>query len=875
MVVGPAVPDGGPVTGHPAPPRIAPPPAAAASTASVPPSPPPPPGSPDPLPVASGPDPSRSGARWVAGTGAFLLVLAASVFGAVRWDEIPDAAKLATVVLATGTALVLGRWLRPRLPVTASALFHLGAFLLPIDVGALAVDRGVGWPGVVLAEGVAGLVAFTLLARWERTAPLRWAVGASGIAFAVGLAAVSPEGTAGVPLSPGVVLAALGAAALAGGRQRLATAWAAAAATTPLVAVGASVAPPTGAWAELGVAPPVHPWAALAVGLVAATILGIEAHRRGDLGLAAASLGAVVLGAVGSWTDARPGPQATQLALAAGFALAEVGALLVRGDDLWRRPAGLAARALEVPAGAGALAAATLVALHPFGATATPSGTVAGACALVGLGWFVADLRRSAGESPGVGPALVAGGGWSAAHLAAGASLSAATLLAAGPLLAAIVMLALAAALMLTGRPGGSTAAVCLASWSPVLVLADHPLVAAPSGALGALLLARGARQHADAAVQRPAEADLAWRHALGALAPAAVAGMAVALELDVAAGVLGAAALLWAAGVVADPVVPCRWADGLGHPARLASIASLAWWAHLTPSDAVLLAGGLSGAVVLDAHRTGDRRLAYALAVTAPATVLAATGAIGFETAIAGLALCLAATVAAGVAALVPEGWRRPLAATAGTALVVGLGLAAVDPSVLGASLILTSGVVLGAALLRPSVELSILGGLALVVGVWLVLGAHQVAAADAYAAPVAAALLVVGASVQRTDDVRISSWITSGPALALLGTTALAERFDGGSGWHAVVAGAVGVAAVAIGGARRLAAPLLLGPALVVVTAAAESLAFTRGVPTWTWLALGGAVLLIAGVVMERKEVGPIETGRRLVDVLRERYS
>jgi hypothetical protein len=43
----------------------------------------------------SPPDPTRSGAVWVTGMGAFLLLAAAAVFTAVRWDQIPEAANWA------------------------------------------------------------------------------------------------------------------------------------------------------------------------------------------------------------------------------------------------------------------------------------------------------------------------------------------------------------------------------------------------------------------------------------------------------------------------------------------------------------------------------------------------------------------------------------------------------------------------------------------------------------------------------------------------------------------------------------------------------------------------------------------------------------
>lgn len=84
----------------------------------------------------------------------------------------------------------------------------------------------------------------------------------------------------------------------------------------------------------------------------------------------------------------------------------------------------------------------------------------------------------------------------------------------------------------------------------------------------------------------------------------------------------------------------------------------------------------------------------------------------------------------------------------------------------------------------------------------------------------------------------------------------------------------GVVGVAAVAAGGRWRLGAPLLVGTGLLVALVGHESLAVTAGVPTWGWLALGGSTLLGIGITLERAERGPLETGRRLVDVVQQRY-
>ena len=60
--------------------------------------------------------PNRTGATWVAGTGAFLLLAATALFVAVRWDDIPGAAKLGIVGALTGAFLLGGRALARTLP---------------------------------------------------------------------------------------------------------------------------------------------------------------------------------------------------------------------------------------------------------------------------------------------------------------------------------------------------------------------------------------------------------------------------------------------------------------------------------------------------------------------------------------------------------------------------------------------------------------------------------------------------------------------------------------------------------------------------------------------------------------------------------------
>jgi hypothetical protein len=244
---------------------------------------------------------------------------------------------------------------------------------------------------------------------------------------------------------------------------------------------------------------------------------------------------------------------------------------------------------------------------------------------------------------------------------------------------------------------------------------------------------------------------------------------------------------------------------------------------------------------------------------------------AAGLSTASTGVGLAVAAVVTAGIGSVSPRPWAASAVATTGALCGTGLILAAEAPTALADVLLVTGGLLATAGLLARRLDVAVAGGAAITLGAWTRLAAAGIEASEPYVAPVAALLLLVGSSDRRATT---SSWTTTGPAVGLLGGAALVERLAGGGGSHALLAGAVAVVAVAIGGTRRLGAPLVLGTALLVVLVAHESLAVTAGVPTWAWLALGGTILLGTGIALERAQMGPLETGRRLVDVVQERY-
>src|SRR5262245_14716873 len=127
---------------------------------------------PDPTPEGGAPDdgdPTRTGAVWVTGTGAFLLLAAATVFVAMRWNHLDDRVRFAILASVTGASLLAGRYLRRSLPATAGVIYHLGALLLPVNAAALLVHAGASWQTHLVVQGLVAAVAFTVLDRTEHS----------------------------------------------------------------------------------------------------------------------------------------------------------------------------------------------------------------------------------------------------------------------------------------------------------------------------------------------------------------------------------------------------------------------------------------------------------------------------------------------------------------------------------------------------------------------------------------------------------------------------------------------------------------------------------------------------------------------------------
>lgn len=801
----------------------------------------------------------RAGATWVAATGAFLLLAGAAVFVAVRWDRLPASAKLGLVAALTAAFLAGGRAVRRTLPATGDVLFHLGAFLLPVDLAALGLRSGMGWRALLLAEGVLGVIAFGGLAAVTGSVVLEWAGAASVAVVAAGTASMSP-----VP-APLLLAGAAVAAELAGGRRLRGVAWpwAAAAGLAPALGATATVILGVGhgTLADLGVS-----GSALAAGVsggLAAAVLARQAGRRSDLRLAVLALASLLTGLVSAWTAAALPWGTGWTGVAALFVVAEVAGLVAAGDGFWGRPLAWVAELAEVPALVVAAFGAVVLLFAPFAGRWSPDLVWASSWGLLAIGFLVADARRYAGTPRPLGVALLRGGGWGPGVVAvAVAAVVAVEVGTASPLATAGALLVLAAVAMASERRGSELVVAGFAPWAVATASASaHPPVATVLGLAGAAIVAETAVRRARRGGPSLLHLLLAAAAVTTALSGLGVAGAAVATAAAVPA--------CWLLALQLD-----RGAGRLGDVARAALGLAVLHALALPPGRALPIVVAATLLLAADALRLGRVGLGAAAAVVLQAVVVELALAAGLSGPAVGVAVAVAAVAWAGLAAVVEGDWRLPFLVAAGGGLGVGLVLSSTDAATFANCLLIAGGLGISAGVAGRRSDVGQAGGALCTLAVGVHLAAIGVHAAEPYVAPVAAQLLVAGAVARRRHPGETTSWAAYVPPVALLGGVALVERLAGGAGWHALVAGAVGMAAVAAGGWRRLAGPMLVGTGLLVALTVHESLGALAGVPTWGWLSTGGAVLLGIGVALERSDTSPVEAGRRLVDVVGERF-
>ena len=812
------------------------------------------------------PEGRRTAAAWIAATGAFLLVAAGALFIAVRWDELSDAAKLGVLTAVTGAAIAGGRAAQKELPATGSVVFHLGAFLVPVDIAAALMRLELDWRAFLFVGTTATTAAFVGLALASRSRVLWWTAAGGVVAFAAGVAAVSP-------LPAGLVLAAIAAAALLADHQRVATIWAAAAGLGPVAAAGFAAMIASGGGSlglgmldELGLAGK-QPGAILA-GATSAAVLGLIATRRTSLGHAFLAAACAVASGLLSWLSLVDRGAFDAVGAAVLFFGVELAVLATR-EPFWRRltaPVAMASEAIAAVITLPVMGFAVLLApLADKGLDIftddpgwSPQPALGAAAAITAMAWTAAALRITRPQTLTLRRAVADVVGAPLTVLPVALSVVAAVAVGtASPLATACTATALALLLAATERSFALLLAAGLAFWAPVTAH-ESPEAAALLGSLGAVAIAASVR-----------------RHHLLAVVPSLIAGSAAAVvgwatmstTIGSGASMTAAVVVLWLSASMAGESSTLH-----GHLARGSLLIPLAIAAALPAEDAFFICSAVGLLLSVDTWRLADEGLGVAAVTVIQLPIALGAHLTGFDLPGVGLVMCGAAVVAAGLGALFWPRWQAPTVAAAVTPLILGLSLASADPSAFGTALLITGGVAFVAALVSAQTWLAHVGGVFTTAAIATHLLVAGVESSEPYLAPVALHLVLLGWQLRKEESV--DSWAAYGPAVAFLGGAALVERMSGGGAWHAVVAGAVGVIAVSAGGWFRLIAPLLLGTGLLVMVTVYESLATLATVPTWAWLAAGGSLLLGVGVALERTGTSPVEAGRKVADVLSSRF-
>lgn len=702
---------------------------------------------------------------------------------------------------------------------------------------------------------------------------------------------------------------------------------------TPLAAAEGAGLPAAGVLYDLGVASArPHPTAA-ATGAVAATALFIVAHRRRSLPLAFTGMASLATGVATTWIGLSPGPEALAVALATVLLLLQMTAWVLRRDGFWATPTSLVASVAEVVAGFASGAAAVFLLATPFITPASP--TTGFAAALVALAWVVAALRRPRAhprtiwpwtDTPADATAIAP----MAAAITAGAGVALMTGSHPATAFALAVLGPLTMAVSPTALPGSAVnrvLAASLSAWAPV-VMYDEPVVAS-------LLAIAGAGAIATAAVDtarysgRQGFNRITEMLGLLSLAPLVAGSLILVGHDQIVLATGGAVVTLWLLAALLDhavvspappkprtrPAAGWGWTGTWGSPGtagagagarpgiagasvavsgpmsqplplgmipRFAALMPLAAIpaapGAFTPAEALALSGVFAVLALLDAVRRDEPLLLVgagcALPIALVSLVLLGEGTF----AEAGILVTLSGVVWLGIAGGLPDRWAKPAAGCAGLAAAVGHLMSAEESWALDTNLLITGGALALAGAVLQRLEIVAVGVTIASIGLWRLLVAADVTASEPYLAPIALALLVAGWQARRPSWTSrpASSWVAYAPGIALLGGAAVVERFvEGSAAWHAVLAGAIGVGAVMAGAVWRQAGPLITGTVIVVALTAHETLGVAAAVPTWAWLALGGMALLVTGFVMERRGTGPLDTGRRLVDLVSERFT
>ncbi len=786
-----------------------------------------------------------------------MLLVASIIVVAGNWQSIDPIVRFSGLVASLLAVYFAAETGRRRFPTTSTSLATLAACLTaPVGIAA-AATLSQPWTVCTLVGGLAALAATEVQSRRWDVAPLK---AATVVAF--GLAAV---GAAALTSIPAPLIGAVGASvSLLLGSTRRTSALAVTIGASPLLVALADAGIGTGTLARIGATGGVLVWSAPLSCAIAALVIGVIAHRSQNAPIAVTSLAVLESGLVTSLVSGEVGA-VVWFCVPAIVVLAMESMSAARTESVWRHLARTAAEPVGGILGAAALAS-------PFVALAVRSDASASDVAssrwYIPLAlWAVALIATSAGS------ARRSGGSWgSVAPLAASA--------------AALAALAMSGALMWT------LAIAALVVWIAISAITPWSSWDATTASLATwVALAAFVDEGLDAF----------WLAAVVVAGIATVVSCSVVGRKDagfrtiVAAGVAALCATVIADGV-ADQVT---WSpDQLG---TLLFIALIAVGVAIRPERSLWplgIAGYVAVVVVTDDPASTIDWFPVSV-VTLVAAAVAGTSR-SFTGARSHIAAAI--TTVAGGLALVAAGVDFGTSTVAASLVGIGLsGLAALDRRlVTGQTAGLVASIVAvvmsdSASPIFVSIAYAVLGAQIVAIGIatnrrwavpigavltgsatislWWTTGTNQwvidaiapygADGGDVALAAVTAALLVGGWLLRRM--VSVTSWLAYSPGLGMAGTWLIATQLEAGTDWATFGALIVGTVALAIGGVRRLGAPLVLGTVMVVATmlvSAGERLAAT---PTWAWIAVGGVGLLVIAALIERSERPLLPMGRR----------
>ncbi len=266
--------------------------------------------------------PVKQPVAWLAGVGGSLVLAAAGAGAAARWGTVGVGARVAVLLCIHTIVVFLSERMRKPLPIAATSLAHLGASLVVPSTIAMTAFFGQSWRTCIAVGGLAGIAALELQAKRWNARFLR-----GGEVVAVGLATAGAAAITHAPV--GVLLGASAIGIYALGFRKRASATAAAATLTPLLAVFATFNVGAGTIGELGARGSILAWAAPVASALASMVLGLEAKRRRSKAFLAAAIGSIVLGgSIAAWHDITIRHIGFPLLIAAALLAFEIAALV-------------------------------------------------------------------------------------------------------------------------------------------------------------------------------------------------------------------------------------------------------------------------------------------------------------------------------------------------------------------------------------------------------------------------------------------------------------------------------------------------------------------------------------------------------------------